>query len=53
MALLVSFSSFSQKKDDSKKDAKKEKTYSEIITYKAFTYIVLFDVKKIVYNYYF
>ena len=47
MALLVSFSSFSQKKDDSKKDAKKEKTYSDIITDKAVTDNGLFDVHKI------
>ena len=47
MALLVSFSTFSQKKDDSKKDAKKEKTYSDIITDKAVTDNGLFDVHKI------
>ena len=47
MALLVSFSTFSQKKDDSKKDTKKEKTYSDIITDKAVTDNGLFDVHKI------
>jgi hypothetical protein len=47
MSLLVSFSTFSQKKDDSKKDAKKEKTYSDIITDKAVTDNGLFDVHKI------
>ena len=47
MALLVSFSAFSQKKDDSKKDTKKEKTYSDIITDKAVTDNGLFDVHKI------
>ena len=52
MALLVSFSSFSQKKDDSKKDAKKEKTYSDIITDKAVTDNGLFDVHKIDDKYY-
>ena len=53
MALLVSFSSFSQKKDDSKKDAKKEKTYSDIITDKAVTDNGLFDVHKIDDKYYY
>ena len=47
MALLVSISTFSQKKDNSKKDTKKEKTYSEIITDKAVTDNGLFDVHKI------
>ena len=47
IALLVSFSTFSQKKDDSKKDTKKEKTYSDIITDKALTDNGLFDVHKI------
>ena len=47
IALLVSFSTFSQKKDDSKKDTKKEKTYSDIITDKAVTDNGLFDVHKI------
>ena len=47
IALLVSFSTFSQKKDDSKKDTKKEKTYSDIITDKAITDNGLFDVHKI------
>ena len=53
MSLLVSFSSFSQKKDDSKKDAKKEKTYSDIITDKAVTDNGLFDVHKIDDKYYY
>ncbi|NCW07595.1 MAG: DUF5117 domain-containing protein, partial [Rhodobacterales bacterium] len=53
MALLVSFSTFSQKKDDSKKDAKKEKTYSDIITDKAVTDNGLFDVHKIDDKYYY
>ena len=53
IALLVSFSSFSQKKDDSKKDAKKEKTYSDIITDKAVTDSGLFDVHKIDDKYYY
>ncbi|RZP10110.1 MAG: DUF5117 domain-containing protein [Flavobacteriales bacterium] len=47
IAMLVSFSTFSQKKDDSKKDTKKEKTYSDIITDKAVTDNGLFDVHKI------
>ena len=47
MALLVSFSTFSQKKDDPKKNTKKEKTYSEVITDKAVTDNDLFDVHKI------
>ena len=47
MALSVCFSTFSQKKDDSKKDTKKEKTYSDIITDKAVTDNGLFDVHKI------
>ena len=47
IALLVSFSTFSQKKDDSKKDTKKEKTYNDIITDKAVTDNGLFDVHKI------
>ncbi len=53
IALLVSFSTFSQKKDDSKKDTKKEKTYSDIITDKAVTDNGLFDVHKIDDKYYF
>ena len=53
MALLVSFSTFSQKKDDSKKDTKKEKTYSDIITDKAVTDNGLFDVHKIDEKYYY
>ncbi len=53
MALLVSFSTFSQKKDDSKKDTKKEKTYSDIITDKAVTDNGLFDVHKIDDKYYY
>ena len=47
MALLVSFSTFSQKKDEPKKNTKKEKTYSEVITDKAVTDNGLFDVHKI------
>lgn len=47
IAMLVSFSTFSQKKDDSKKDTKKEKTYNDIITDKAVTDNGLFDVHKI------
>jgi hypothetical protein len=53
MTLLVSFSTFSQKKDDSKNDTKKEKTYSDIITDKAVTYNGLFDVQKIDDKYYY
>ena len=53
IALLVSFSTFSQKKDDSKKDTKKEKTYSDIITDKAITDNGLFDVHKIDDKYYY
>jgi len=53
MALLVSFSSFSQKKDDPKKNSKKEKTYSEVITDKAVTDNGLFDVHKIDDKYYY
>ena len=53
MALLVSFSTFSQKKDDSKKDTKKEKAYSDIITDKAVTDNGLFDVHKIDDKYYY
>ena len=53
IALLVSFSTFSQKKDDSKKDTKKEKTYSDIITDKAVTDNGLFDVHKIDDKYYY
>jgi len=53
MALLVSFSTFSQKKDDSKNDTKKEKTYSDIITDKAVTDNGLFDVHKIDDKYYY
>ena len=53
MALLVSFSAFSQKKDDSKNDTKKEKTYSDIITDKAVTDNGLFDVHKIDDKYYY
>ena len=53
LALLVSFSTFSQKKDGSKKDTKKEKTYSEIITDKAVTDNGLFDVHKIDDKYYY
>jgi hypothetical protein len=53
MALLVSFSTFSQKKDDSKKDTKKEKTYSDIITDKTVTDNGLFDVHKIDDKYYY
>jgi hypothetical protein len=45
--LLVSFSTFSQKKDEPKKNTKKEKTYSEVITDKAVTDNGLFDVHKI------
>ena len=53
MALLVCFSTFSQKKEDSKKDTKKEKTYSDIITDKAVTDNGLFDVHKIDDKYYY
>ena len=53
IALLVSFSTFSQKKDDSKKDTKKEKTYNDIITDKAVTDNGLFDVHKIDDKYYY
>ena len=53
MALLVSFSTFSQKKDDQKKNTKKEKTYSEVITDKAVTDNGLFDVHKIDDKYYY
>ena len=53
IAMLVSFSTFSQKKDDSKKDTKKEKTYSDIITDKAVTDNGLFDVHKIDDKYYY
>ena len=53
MTLLVSFSTFSQKKDDSKNDTKKEKTYSDIITDKAVTDNGLFDVHKIDDKYYY
>ena len=53
MALLVSFSTFSQKKDDPKKNTKKEKTYSEVITDKAVTDNGLFDVHKIDDKYYY
>ena len=53
IALLVSFLTFSQKKDDSKKDTKKEKTYSDIITDKAVTDNGLFDVHKIDDKYYY
>ena len=53
IALLLSFSTFSQKKDDSKKDTKKEKTYSDIITDKAVTDNGLFDVHKIDDKYYY
>ena len=53
MAFLVSFSTFSQKKDDPKKNTKKEKTYSELITDKAVTDNGLFDVHKIDDKYYY
>ena len=53
MFLLVSFSTFSQKKDDPKKNTKKEKTYSEVITDKAVTDNGLFDVHKIDDKYYY
>ena len=53
IAMLVSFSTFSQKKDDSKKDTKKEKTYNDIITDKAVTDNGLFDVHKIDDKYYY
>ena len=53
MVLLVSFSTFSQKKDDPKKNTKKEKTYSEVITDKAVTDNGLFDVHKIDDKYYY
>ena len=53
MALLVSFSTFSQKKDEPKKNTKKEKTYSEVITDKAVTDNGLFDVHKIDDKYYY
>jgi hypothetical protein len=53
MAFLVSFSTFSQKKDDPKKNTKKEKTYSEVITDKAVTDNGLFDVHKIDDKYYY
>ena len=53
MALLVSFSTFSQKKDDPKKNTKKVKTYSEVITDKAVTDNGLFDVHKIDDKYYY
>ena len=53
MALLVCFSTFSQKEDDSKKDSKKKKTYSEVITDKAVTDNGLFDVHKIDDKYYY
>jgi hypothetical protein len=53
MAMLVSFSTFSQKKDDPKKNTKKEKTYSEVITDKAVTDNGLFDVHKIDDKYYY
>ena len=53
MALLVSLSTFSQKKDDPKKNTKKEKTYSEVITDKAVTDNGLFDVHKIDDKYYY
>ena len=53
MALSVCFSTFSQKKDDSKKETKKEKTYSDIITDKAVTDNGLFDVHKIDNKYYY
>ena len=50
MALLVSFSTFSQKDE---KNTKKEKTYSEVITDKAVTDNGLFDVHKIDDKYYY
>ena len=53
MALLVCFSTFSQKKDEPKKDTNKEKTYSDIITDKAVTDNGLFDVHKIDDKYYY
>lgn len=53
MALLVCFSTFSQEKDDPKKNTKKEKTYSEVITDKAVTDNGLFDVHKIDDKYYY
>jgi hypothetical protein len=53
MTLLMCFSSFSQKKDEPKKDTKKEKTYSDIITDKAVTDYGLFDVHKIDDKYYY
>jgi len=53
MALLVCFSTFSQKKDEPKKDTKKEKTYSDIITDKTVTDNGLFDVHKIDDKYYY
>ena len=53
MALLVSFSTFSQKKDEPKQNTKKEKTYSEVITDKAVTDNGLFDVHKIDDKYYY
>ena len=49
----MSFSTFSQKKDDPKKNTKKEKTYSEVITDKAVTDNGLFDVHKIDDKYYY
>lgn len=53
LALLVCFSTFSQEKDEPKKDTKKEKTYSDIITDKAVTDNGLFDVHKIDDKYYY
>jgi len=45
--MFTSFNSYSQKKDDDKSKAKKEKTYSDVINDKAISDEGLFDVHKV------
>ena len=47
LTMFTGFNSYSQKKDDDKSKAKKEKTYSDVINDKAVSAAGLFDVHKV------
>ena len=53
LTMFTGFNSYSQKKDDDKSKAKKEKTYSDLINDKAVSDAGLFDVHKVDEKYYY
>ena len=53
LTMFTGFNSYSQKKDDDKSKAKKEKTYSDVINDKAVSDAGLFDVHKVDEKYYY